>query len=135
MKRKPQYFPMYLLLLMLTVLSACDLISWPFPHPDPDPRPHPSGDWTHFYEETLCSDPWAQQVDDVQLKENVIAYLLENDIEVDDIRLWGDLFDVTCEACHCFSGRRIYVEVKAGDEEKIEALSQPDGRTIWQRVE
>ena len=62
------------------------------------------------------------------------AYLLENDIEIEAIRIWGEPYDVTCEACHCNSGRRMYVEVKAGDEEKIEALTQPDGRTLWQRV-
>ena len=93
----------------------------------------PGIEWTHYYEATQCADPWDQHAENDVLAENVEAYLNENQIEIEKIRIVVFNPGAVCLACNCGSGKRI--EVVADDEngEKLLELEMGGSANMkWQ---
>ena len=77
-----------------------------------------------YWDQTYCSDPWeaGAQVDLATAKK-IADYLVENDIEVFNIKFVDyPLDEQFCLACFCESGVRIFITIAGNDLEKATNL-------------
>lgn len=80
---------------------------------------------TFFWAQTKCAEPWSNDADlsDLQIQQEVVAYLDGLDIAVYDIWMNSDdAFAQACEACVCTTGIKIYVRVDKINRQEMEDL-------------
>jgi hypothetical protein len=78
----------------------------------------------HFAE-TQCANPWARMTTQVVPQsdtESIKNWLSENNITALKIEITVKKDIVTCEACHCPSGRTVKVLFNTADLEKAKSL-------------
>ena len=74
-----------------------------------------------YYNETQCSNPWPID-NSTSTEAKVQQYLNTNEIQVFDIKIVTYFSGPFCEACHCSTGRKIFVLVSKSDLENIQNL-------------
>ena len=73
--------------------------------------------WVYF-NETQCANPWPID-NSASTESKVQAYLETNGIQIFDNRIEIFSKGPFCEACHCSTGRKIYVLILKSDLEDI----------------
>lgn len=74
------------------------------------------------YKETYCADPWNTKSTDKSDEEIVIEYLLNRQIMLFDMGIVEEEPAETCNACHCLSGRSIYISILSEQQENAEKI-------------
>ncbi|MDF9798192.1 hypothetical protein OKW21_003455 [Catalinimonas alkaloidigena] len=71
--------------------------------------------------ETQCANPWAFAHDQEVYMNNIRDYLKDQGVKVLSLELKNELAPDTylCEACNCWSGNNLYINI--ADEQRIEA--------------
>jgi hypothetical protein len=74
-----------------------------------------------YYDQTSCSDPWANSYyDSKELKSAVISYLSNQGIRpVDFLFLSTDGIQQICSACSCTTGNRIWIKAPGRFEGRL----------------
>ncbi|WKN30080.1 hypothetical protein PZB74_14035 [Porifericola rhodea] len=77
-----------------------------------------------MYAETGCANPWEMTRDEAQYQKNIKAYLLQNNVKALNIEVLHELPEdmSVCYACHCWSGRNIYIDIASDQKNAAEKL-------------
>lgn len=76
------------------------------------------------YGETGCANPWDMSRDENRYIDNIRAYLYAQKVWAFSINIRNELPEgmELCDACHCWSGRNIYIRIppdQRGEAEEI----------------
>jgi hypothetical protein len=74
-----------------------------------------------YYNETQCSNPWPIDAS-LSTESKVQDYLNTNGIQILDTKIITYHSGPFCEACHCSTGRKIFVLILKSDFENIQKL-------------
>jgi len=78
----------------------------------------------YSFDQKQCqSDPWSQSDISAPLQDRVVSYLASQNIDPLSIDIDDNFHTVTCLACDvCPDGPRIFIQIRATDQSKIESL-------------
>lgn len=74
------------------------------------------------FQETFCADPWHTRNADKSDEEIILEYLSKRQLMLFDINIVEEEPAETCNACHCLSGRSIYISIYSDQQEKAEKI-------------
>ncbi len=74
-----------------------------------------------FYNQTYCADPWGYGDNDIELASKIKTFFAETTIEISNLAFDTKGNQQVCNACSCWSGKRIIVAVDPDDMDAIEA--------------